>query len=225
MKNAVTLKGRTEGFQIILHASASFEEVVDQLKELTVQLKKDTQKGHELNFFVDTGSRLLSADEKKQISDIIEDDHFKISSYESDVISIEDAQKRAREARPKLEVRTVRSGQILEADGDLLLIGHVHPGGTVRATGSIFVIGELKGIAHAGFEGNENAIVLANFKYNAQVRIGGNVHVIENRDENLVQSEDIQFVYVNDLHIIEVGSLHYLKTIRPEIGKHSGGLF
>ncbi|MCC5895065.1 MAG: septum site-determining protein MinC [Alkalibacterium sp.] len=225
MNNAVTLKGRKEGFQLILHSSASFEKILEEIKELKVQLKNDTQTGHELNFYVKTGNRELTDSEKKQIEDIIVDDHFSISSFQSDVISIEDALKLHQASRPRLEVRTVRSGQILDAQGDLLLIGEVHPGGTVRATGSIFVIGELKGIAHAGFSGNESAIVLANFRHNAQVRIGGNVHVIEKSEGNSEQSDEIKFVCVNDLHIIEVSPLHDLKTIRPEIGKHSGGLF
>lgn len=225
MNNAVTLKGRKEGFQLILHSSASFETILDEIKELKVQLKNDTHPGHELNFYVKTGNRQLTAAEKKHIVDIIEDEHFTISSFQSDVILIDEVLKLHQASRPRLEVRTVRSGQIVEAEGDLLLIGEVHPGGTVRATGSIFVIGELKGIAHAGFSGNENAIVLANFRHNAQVRIGGNVHVIEKTEGNSKQSDEIKFVHVNDLHIIEVSPLHNLKTIRPEIGKHSGGLF
>ncbi|PRY83919.1 septum site-determining protein MinC [Alkalibacterium olivapovliticus] len=225
MNKAVTLKGRKEGFQLILDASASIDSILEEIKELKVQLKNDTQTGHELTFFVKSGIRKLSSDEKKQIEEIIEDDHFTISSFQSEVILIDEAIKLHKASRPKLEVRTVRSGQILDIEGDLLLIGEVHPGGTVRATGSIFVIGELKGIAHAGFNGNENAIVLANFRHNAQVRIGGNVHVVEKTENSSEQSDELKFVYVNDLHIIEVSPLHNLKTIRPEIGKHSGGLF
>ena len=57
--------------------------------------------------------------------------------------------------------RIIRSGQVLKVPGDLLLIGDVNPGGTVMAGGNIFVMGILKGIAHAGCYGNEEAMVAA----------------------------------------------------------------
>lgn len=225
MKSSVTLKGRKAGFQIILESSASFETIIEEMENLKHQLKKDTKAGHELKFHVKTGRRELSPDEKEKVRSVLEDEFFKIVSFDADVLSFDQAEMLHQKTRPMLQVRTVRSGQILEAEGDLLLVGQVHPGGTVRATGSIYIIGELKGIAHAGFSGDESAIVLADFRYNAQARIGGNVHLIEKTEEKGEASDEAQFVYVNDLHIIEIAPLHNLKHIRPEIGNHSGGLF
>lgn len=226
MKRAVSLKGRKEGFQIIIDAKAAMDSVFSELEELKQQLKNDTKADHSLSFFIVTGNRIMTAEEQDSIKSILEDDFFKVVSFKADVITLTEAKKRHELSRPRMEVRTVRSGQILEAEGDLLLIGEVHPGGLLRATGSIFVIGELKGIAHAGFSGNENAVVVANFRYNSQVRIGGNVHVVDEKEESQFnQSDTIEFVYVNDLHIIEVSPLHDLKKIRPEIAKDSGGIF
>ncbi|OJF95733.1 septum site-determining protein MinC [Alkalibacterium sp. 20] len=226
MKSAVSLKGTKEGYQLIIQSSASMQDVYENLKTLTVQLKKDSQAGREIEFHVKTGQRELTDDEKNEMTDIVEDDYFKISSFESDVMSLDKFIKWHNQTSPSLEVRTVRSGQIVESEGDMLLIGVVHPGGTVRATGSIFIIGELKGIAHAGVNGKESAVVVANFRYNAQVRIGDNVHVIEKKDKTNDENSDIvEFVHVNDLHIIEVAPLEKLKTIRPEIGKHAGGIY
>ncbi|GAA0371316.1 septum site-determining protein MinC [Alkalibacterium iburiense] len=224
MNNSVSLKGTKEGYQLIIQSSASFESILEELKELTMQLKKDSAAGHEITFFVKTGKRELTNEEKAQLTEIIEDDHFKVHSFEAEVISVEKALKWHIESAPTLEAKTVRSGQIVEAEGDLLLIGGVHPGGTVRATGSIFIIGELRGIAHAGYGGKESAIVVGNFRYNAQVRIGDNVHVIEQDEDSEELKNDVEFVYVNDLHIIEVSPLQKLKTVRPEIGKYAGGL-
>ena len=42
--------------------------------------------------------------------------------------------------------RIIRSGQVLQVAGDLLLIGDVNPGGTVIAGGNIFIMGALKGL-------------------------------------------------------------------------------
>ena len=67
--------------------------------------------------------------------------------------------------------QTLRSGQILESDGNVVIIGDCHPGSEVRAIGDITVWGVLSGIAHAGYKGNKNAKVRA-LKMNAvQLRI------------------------------------------------------
>ena len=67
--------------------------------------------------------------------------------------------------------QTLRSGQILESDGNVVVIGDCHPGSEIRAIGDITVWGVLSGIAHAGIKGNVNAKVRA-LKMNAvQIRI------------------------------------------------------
>lgn len=68
--------------------------------------------------------------------------------------------------------QTLRSGQILESDGNVVIIGDCHPGSEIRAVGDITVWGVLSGIAHAGCKGNNQAKVRA-LKMNAiQLRIG-----------------------------------------------------
>ncbi|GEK91561.1 septum site-determining protein MinC [Alkalibacterium kapii] len=226
MKGTVSLKGTQEGYQLIIQSSASLEDAYEELKSLTSQMRKDSHNRREIKFHVKTGLRELTDKEKNIIIEIVEDDYFKISSFESDVITREKCVRWQKEASPTLEVRTVRSGQMVEAEGDMLLIGVVHPGGIVRASGSIYIIGELKGTAHAGVNGKESAVVVANFRYNAQVRIGDNVHVIEKKDRQIDEEADTtEFVYVNDLHIIEVSKLEELKALRPELDNYAGGIY
>jgi len=68
--------------------------------------------------------------------------------------------------------QTLRSGQILESDGNVVVIGDCHPGSEIRANGDITVWGVLSGIAHAGYKGNNLAKIRA-LKVNAiQLRIG-----------------------------------------------------
>ena len=67
--------------------------------------------------------------------------------------------------------QTLRSGQIVNYDGNVVIIGDCHPGSEVIASGDITVWGILSGIAHAGAKGNERARVRA-LKMNAiQLRI------------------------------------------------------
>lgn len=67
--------------------------------------------------------------------------------------------------------QTLRSGQVINYEGNVVIIGDCHPGCEVTAFGDITVWGVLSGIAHAGSGGNQKARVRA-LKMNAiQLRI------------------------------------------------------
>ena len=57
--------------------------------------------------------------------------------------------------------QTVRSGQVIKSDGNLVIVGDCHPGSEVHAEGDITVWGALGGIAHAGCGGNKKARIRA----------------------------------------------------------------
>lgn len=57
--------------------------------------------------------------------------------------------------------QTLRSGQTVSFEGNIFIIGDVHPGSEVNATGDVTVWGILGGIVHAGSEGNTEAKVRA----------------------------------------------------------------
>jgi septum site-determining protein MinC len=67
--------------------------------------------------------------------------------------------------------RTLRSGFKLEYPGHITIVGDVNPGAEVVASGSIIVWGRLRGVVHAGAEGDEEAFVCA------QLRIAGQISI------------------------------------------------
>jgi len=56
---------------------------------------------------------------------------------------------------------TLRSGDHLQVEGSVLLLGDVNPGARVSAAGDVRVWGRLRGVAHAGCEGNRQARIVA----------------------------------------------------------------
>ena len=56
---------------------------------------------------------------------------------------------------------TLRSGDQLEAEGSLLVLGDVNPGARVSAAGHVLVWGRLRGVAHAGCRGDQRARIVA----------------------------------------------------------------
>jgi len=57
--------------------------------------------------------------------------------------------------------RTLRSGQQVNSAGTVVVLGDVNPGAEVVAGGDVIVVGKLRGLAHAGAEGNEQATIWA----------------------------------------------------------------
>ncbi len=56
---------------------------------------------------------------------------------------------------------TLRAGEHLIAEGDVLLLGDVNPGAKISAGGDVMVWGRLRGTAHAGKSGNTAAKITA----------------------------------------------------------------
>ncbi|HOT91627.1 MAG TPA: septum site-determining protein MinC [Anaerolineae bacterium] len=77
------------------------------------------------------------------------------------------------EANALVVQRTLRSGQSLKYPGHIVLIGDVNPGAEIIAGGHIIVWGKMRGLAHAGALGDEQAIICALELAPAQLRIAG----------------------------------------------------
>lgn len=71
--------------------------------------------------------------------------------------------------------RTLRSGYSLQHPGHIVIIGDVNPGAQVIAGGSVVVWGRLRGMVHAGADGDEEAIVCALDLTPTQLRIAGQI--------------------------------------------------
>jgi len=68
--------------------------------------------------------------------------------------------------------RTIRSGQRLRYESSVVIMGDVNAGAEVIAAGDVVVWGTLRGTVHAGYPGNEQAVVCALVLAPVQLRIG-----------------------------------------------------
>jgi len=107
----------------------------------------------------------------------------------------------------------VRSGQVVHHDGDLLLIGDVNPGGTITSTGDIYILGSLRGIAHAGIAGNTQSIVIASHMKPTQLRIADVIS--RPPDEWGVEEATMEFAYLNE-GVMEIDKIAHIGRIRPD---------
>lgn len=186
-ENAVTFKGTVNGLTIILKQDASFDEVIESMR-LKVSNAGKFFRGAKLA--VKYRGRVLVDEEKNRLFTLLKDESgANIISFEEDKTGVQASQvsgntternnqikkymffKGIEEGQTKFYRGTVRSGQLITFDGNLVVLGDVNPGAVIEATGNIVVMGLLRGVVHAGSDGNKEAIVAALGLNPTQIRI------------------------------------------------------
>jgi septum site-determining protein MinC len=71
----------------------------------------------------------------------------------------------------------LRSGGRILYEGNIVVLGDVNPGAEIIAAGSVIVWGRLRGVVHAGAQGDEKAVVCALELIPTQLRIAGEIAV------------------------------------------------
>lgn len=135
----------------------------------------------------------------------------KVDEIEVDEIDLR-KQLKETEKLPTLYIqRTLRSGQSITSEGNIVIIGDANPGSEIIAKGDITVWGILGGIAHAGSDGNKYARIRA-LKMNAiQLRIADvfarrpdhiNIPYIQKTDTFVPEEACIRNkqIYIHKLH-------------------------
>lgn len=177
------LKGSRDGVAVIISERAPIEAAVRELRR-KLAAAGDFFKGAVFSF--DPGERRLTPEERDILSATIQEFGIELRVVEKSpqapaaggAKAAPRASARAfrlggeREDEEALLVRrTLRSGQRIEHDGSVVVMGDVNPGAVVMCTGDIIVLGALRGLAHAGAAGNTEAIVMAFRLEPTQLRI------------------------------------------------------
>lgn len=215
IKQFVMIKGTNEGLVFQIDDTCSFDAAYE---ELSFKLKDgEPHRDHsDVSVIVKVGYRYLQREQEEKIRHLLETDfNFRIEKIESNVVSKDEVVAWQEENEVKAISRTVRSGQELAVKGDLLLVGNVNPGGIVKATGNIYVMGNMFGIAHAGSDGNERAIIVATFMNPSQLRIANYISRAPDYESDGVHQE---CGYVdNEKSKIVIDKLQNIPAIRKEL--------
>lgn len=71
--------------------------------------------------------------------------------------------------------KTVRSGQCIRFEGNVVVLGDVNPGAEIAAAGHVAVFGALRGLVHAGAKGDKEAVIIALSLEPTQLRIADHI--------------------------------------------------
>ncbi|WP_040950129.1 septum site-determining protein MinC [Gorillibacterium massiliense] len=212
-KPNVTIKGVKDGLVFILNDSCRYTDMVQELQQKMNQSHDKFFSGPAINVQVKLGSRIINDADREEISEIIgKRDNLHIQSIETNPPEGEEVPIEGVE-EVKIIRAMIRSGQTVTHPGSVLLLGDVNPGGTIQAHGDIYVMGSLRGLAHAGFEGNEQAIITASYMQPTQLRIAGIIS--RPPDEWGIEEAHMEFAYVRD-GAMEIDKMNQLFRIRPK---------
>lgn len=222
MKNAqnVTIKGTKAGLTLHLDDTCSYDDLKREL-DRKISSSSHIQEEHRLiSVKVEVGNRYLTEAQQEELKDLIRQKrHLIVEQITMNVVTREEAELLSQENQVVTVARVVRSGQVVEVTGDLLLIGDVNPGGTVKASGNIFIMGALKGIAHAGCYGNDEAVIAASVMKPSQLRISDCI----NRAPDHSEDELMECAFIAENKQIIVDRLQVLIHQRPNLNRFEGG--
>lgn len=181
MNNSVVIKGNKYGIVIQMDKNISFEELKTDLVEKFKSAAKFFDKA---NMAVSFEGRILTADEEREILQIIsensdlnivcviDNDELKEKMFKK---AVEDKLEELSSQTGRFYKGTLRSGQQLESESSIIILGDINPGAKVIAKGNIIILGSLKGTAYAGASGNDEAFVVALEMAPIQIRIGDTI--------------------------------------------------
>ncbi|MFZ5824257.1 MAG: septum site-determining protein MinC [Bacillota bacterium] len=219
MRHEIVIRGTTRtGLVLLLPDEMEFPALCQRLKE---------KLAHSGRFFAGAGvtahvgRRSLGEIEQATLAEILREADMtllKVQEGGDPVAEAQAAVRAAEEARRAgaqpaaalasetalVVTKTMRSGQEIRHQGDVIILGDVNPGAVVIASGHIVVMGALRGVAHAGATGNVEAIVAAAKLRPTQLRIA---HIIgRSPDEDTPQSVPEVARIKGELIVVEASS-------------------
>ena len=200
MARCISVNLKKEEIIVKISEEATQEEIINELKKKVKDLKK-LYKDEKTPIRI-TGKELKNK-ELEEIQEIIQKE---ISvEIESDIpktlglYSIKKTfNKQINNSETKFYRGAIRSGQRIEVEGSIVILGDVNSGAEVVASENIVVLGALRGLAHAGAKGNNGAIISAGILDTVQLRISNVVKEIE-KEEILPKQA---YVYIKENIIV-----------------------
>jgi len=206
MQGSVVFKGTKNGIMVVMDENAPYRDILKSVEEKFAGSGKFFS-GAQLH--INVRGRALSDTEKRELEDIINKYVNNGVLYDYDVGEEQQIPVNEKffdgieEGITKFYKGTVRSGQLITARGNLVVIGDVNPGAELVAAGNIIVMGSLRGIVHAGCKGNREAVIAAFNLRPTQLRIADIITRSPDGEEDYPEeiAPEIAFVKGNEIYI------------------------
>ena len=209
MRSCVKINVEEERVLIKLKDESTQEEIIESLKKKLTELKKLYKE--ETNPIFITGKKLKSS-EMLAIRNLINSKvDIQVDFDTPKTLGLHGIKKsfdkEIESSDTKFFRGSVRSGQRIEHEGSIVILGDVNDGAEIIAGDNVVIVGVLRGLAHAGAQGNKKGIIAAASIECKQIRIANIVKEIEEeKDEEgniLVQTRKTYASVEDDKIILE----------------------
>lgn len=212
MKNSVVIKGNKYGIVVVLDEDLPF---VDLKIEIAEKFRESSKFFGDVKMAASFEGRKLSESEEREILEIIsENSEMKIVCVVDTDEARESAFKKSLDEKlNELSTQsgqfykgTLRSGQVLESENSIVVLGDVNPGAKIISKGNVIVLGALKGTIYAGATGNLSSFVVALEMNPMQIRIGDIIARSADSKQRVVEKEakiafvDAGYIYIEALN-------------------------
>lgn len=185
-ENIISFKATVNGLILIMREEDDFDTIYEHVAR---KLESSGRFFKGASLTVKYRGKKLTTEQEQIITALIsEKANAEIKSFEEDSSTPDPEPEEVDKIREKPKLRlmyfkdleegitrfytgTVRSGQLISFEGNLVIIGDVNPGGEIVATGNVVVMGSLRGMVHAGADGNKKAVITALSLQPTQLRI------------------------------------------------------
>ena len=198
-ENYVLFKGTKDGVTVVFDAEAPFETLCEQLEKKVEEAGKffDNVK----TSLIFKGRTFTEEEEEKLVKTITEHTSMDITFLKTESTELKQlTELMEKQVAPhnitKFYHGSLRNGQLIEFDGSLVIVGDIKAGAEVRATGNIIILGQLRGIAHAGYKGMAEAFVAAVYMAPVQLRIADIITRFPEEDKKA--PKPAQYAFVED---------------------------
>lgn len=208
MSNPVIIKGNKYGIIVVLDSEMDYESLREKIAEKFRESAKFFDKAQMALSFE---GRKLTTEQQRDILNIIAEEtklHV-VCVIEDDPQTEEKFKKALDEKLMELSNATgqfykgnLRSGQVLESETSIIVIGDINPGARIVSKGNIIVLGSLKGSVFAGAAGNTNSFVVALDMNPVQIRIADTIARSPDKPEKSLNKETkIAFLEDGNIYI------------------------
>jgi septum site-determining protein MinC len=158
------IKGTKDGINAVINMD-KFKDFEEMMGVLVEKLSKGKAFYKGASLIITTDLKKINSRDFNKLKQVLFDEFELKDCTLEDKMETEESAGKAfsgiHEGRTKFLRRTVRSGEVVNYPGNIVIIGDVNAGSQISAAGNIIVLGAMRGSAHAGNSGNPEAIVAA----------------------------------------------------------------
>ncbi len=196
-ENNIMIQTKKDKVILKIEDTADQKQILQELKKKMTELKKLYQ--DETTPIWVTG-KIFKNEEMEQIQEMIQKViEVEVKFDSPKILGLHGIKKTFSKeiatSETKFHRGSLRSGQKVEFEGSLVILGDVNAGAEVLASENIIVLGILRGMAHAGAKGNKEAIIAAASIESMQIRIANIVKEIEKEE---LEDEIKTCAYINE---------------------------